>query len=79
MTDTLKLKNGLIMPSNFIEVKDGAMEYLDGGMNALGITALFFGTILIGWAPALACISGGALGVTAICAGISLICWAFNV
>ena len=30
MTDTLKLKNGLIMPSNFIEVKDDEMEYLDG-------------------------------------------------
>ena len=30
MTDTLVLNTDLKMPSNFVEVKDDEMEYLDG-------------------------------------------------
>ena len=56
MTDTLKLKNGLVMPSNFIEVKDDEMEYVDGS----GLIGNIFGTI------------GCALGaIGAICCGIA--------
>ena len=82
MTDTLKLKNGLVMPSNFIEVKDDEMEYVDGKkrvdeFSAFDVGRLFVGTALIGLSIPVAVLNLPA-GIAMLCGGISVFLAAFN-